>query len=158
MVVVEGKRPLCWNCKPIGHNAKAWHKSGWHVWKDLDDYRFITLLNTELQILARALTNRLQLVISNLIGPEQNYAVMGRSIQHNLHLVREVLEGLQDNTKTALIYLDQSKAFDRADHLFWKQFWRTRFKPGFCKWMSIMYHNPQTVVPVNDRRSQAFAI
>ena len=100
-------------------------KSGWHVWKDLDDYRFITLLNTELQILARALTNRLQLVISNLIGPEQNYAVMGRSIQHNLHLVREVIEGLQDNTKTALVYLDQSKAFDRADHLFWKQFWRT---------------------------------
>ena len=59
-----------------------------HVWKDLDDYRPITLLNTELKILARALANRLQLVISDLIGPEQNYAMNGRSIQYNLHLVR----------------------------------------------------------------------
>ena len=58
-----------------------------HIWKDLDDYRPLTLLNAELKILARVLANRLQLVISNLIGPEQNYAVKGRSIQDNLHLV-----------------------------------------------------------------------
>ena len=42
--------------------------------------------------------NRLQIVISNLIGPEQNYAVKGKSIQDNLQTVREVLEGLEDDT------------------------------------------------------------
>ena len=42
-------------------------KGGRHVWEDLDDYRPI---NTELKILARVLANRLQLVISDLIGPE----------------------------------------------------------------------------------------
>ena len=52
-----------------------------HVWEDLDDYRPITMLNTKLKNLAQVLANRLQLVISNLIGPEQNYAVKGRSIQ-----------------------------------------------------------------------------
>ena len=78
-------------------------KGGRHVWEDLDDYRLITLLNTELKILAWVLANRLQLVISHLIGPEQNYAVKGRSIQDNLHLVCEVLEGLQDDTKATLI-------------------------------------------------------
>ncbi len=51
-------------------------KEGWHVRGELDDYRPITLLNTELKILARVLANRLQLFISDLIGPEQNYAVM----------------------------------------------------------------------------------
>ena len=55
-------------------------KGGKHVWEDLDDYMPITLLNTELKILARILTNRLQLVISDMIGPEQNYTVKGRSI------------------------------------------------------------------------------
>ena len=91
---------------------------GKHVWEGLDDYRPITLLNTELKILARVLANSLQIVVSDLIGPEQSYAVKGRSIQDYLHLIREVLEGIEDGTKATLISLDQSKAFDRVDHRF----------------------------------------
>ena len=63
-------------------------KGGRHVWEGLDDNRSITLLNTELKILARVLANRLQRVISDLIGPEQTFTVKGRSIQDNLHLIR----------------------------------------------------------------------
>ena len=59
--------------------------------------------------------NRLQLVISDLIGPEQTFAVKRRSIQDNLHLIHEVIK---DGTEAALISLDQSKAFDRVDHQF----------------------------------------
>ena len=55
-------------------------KGGRHVWKELDDKRSITLLNTELKIWAQVLTNLLQLVINDLIGPAQNYAMKGRSI------------------------------------------------------------------------------
>ena len=88
-------------------------KGSRHVWDDLDNYRPITLLNTELKILARVLANRLQLVISDLIGLEQNYAVKGRSIQDNLQLVHEILEGIEDNAE-----VDQSKAFERVDHQF----------------------------------------
>ena len=93
-------------------------KGGKHVRGELDNYRPITLLNTELKILARVLANRLQIVISDLIGPEQTYDVKGRSIQDNLNLIREVLEGIEDGTEAALISLDQSKAFDRFDHRF----------------------------------------
>ena len=93
-------------------------KGGRHVWEGLDDYWPITLLNTELKILARVLANRLQLVISDLIGSEQTFAVKGRSIQDNLLLIREVLEGIEDDTEAALISLDQSKVFDRVDHRF----------------------------------------
>ena len=49
---------------------------------------------------------------------------MGRSIQDNLHLICEVLEGIKDGTETALINLDQSKAFDRVIIGFWRLFWR----------------------------------
>ena len=62
--------------------------------------------------------NRLQLVISNLIGPKQTYTVKGRLIQDNMHLSCEILEGIEDGTKATLISLDQSKAFDRVDHRF----------------------------------------
>ena len=134
-------------------------KGGRHVWEGLDDYRPITLLNTELKILARVLANHLQLVISDLIGSEQTFAVKGRSIQDNLHLIREVLEGIEDGTKTALISLDQSKAFDRVDHRFLATVLETAgFKPEFRRWISMMYHNPQAVVKVNGRRSRVFAV
>ena len=63
-------------------------KGGRHDWEDLYDYRLKTLLNTELKILARVLANLLQLVIGDLIRPGQNYAVKGRSMQDNFHLVR----------------------------------------------------------------------
>ena len=115
-----------------------------HVWEGLDDYRPITLLNTELKILARVLANRLQIFISDLIGPEQTYAVKGRSIQDNLYLIREVLEGVEDNTDTALISLDQSKAFDRVDRLFLASVLETAgFQPEFRRWISMMNHNTQ---------------
>ena len=103
--------------------------------------------NSELKILA----NRLQLFFSDLIGPEQNYTVKGRSIQDNLHLVREILERLKYDTEAALINLDQSKAFDRVDHQFLATvFETTEFEPEFHKWI-MLYHNPQAVVQLNGR-------
>ena len=84
-------------------------KGNRHVWESLEDYRPITLLNIELKILAWLLVDCLQLVINNPIGPEQNYAVKGRSNQDNLHLVYKVLEGIEDGA--VLINLEQSKAF-----------------------------------------------
>ena len=109
--------------------------------------------------MAWVLANRFQIVISDLVGPEQNYAVKGRSIRDNLYLVHEILEGIKDDTKAALINLDQSEAFDRVDHQFFAAVLETAgFKPEFRKWISILYHNPQAVVQVNRRRSGAFAI
>ena len=103
-----------------------------HVWEGLDDYISITLLNTDLKILARVLTNRLQVVISDTIGPEQTFAVKGRSIQDNLHLIREVQEGMKDGTEAALISLDQSKTFDRVNQRFLATVLETAgFQPEF---------------------------
>ena len=122
-------------------------KGGSYVWEELDDYRPITLLNTELKILARVLVNRLQLVISYLIGLEQNYTMKGRSIKDNLHLVREIVEGLKDTTEAALINLDQSKAFDMADYRFLVTVLETAgFKSEFRKWISMMHHGLQMEV------------
>ena len=134
-------------------------KEGRRVQEELDDYRPIILLNTELKILAWVLANCLQLVISDLIGPEQNYAVKGRSIHDNLHLVHQILEGIKDDTEAALINLDQSKAFDRVDNWFLAAVLETtRFEPEFHKCIGMLYHNPQAVVQVNKRHSRAFVI
>ena len=76
-----------------------------------------------------------------------------------MHLIREGLEGIKDDTEAALICLDQSKAFDWVDHRFLDTVLETAgFKPEFRRWISKMYHNPQAVVQVNGRRSGAFVI
>ena len=134
-------------------------KGGKHVWEGLDDYRPITRFNKELKILPRVLVNRLQVVISDLIGSEQTYAVKGRSIQDKLHLIRKVLVGIEDGTEAALISLDQSKGFHRLNHRFLATVLETAgFEPEFRRRISMMYHNPQAVVQVNRRRSRAFVI
>ena len=70
-----------------------------------------------------------------------------RSIQDNLHLIREVLEGIENGTDAALISLDQSKAFDRVDHRFLASVLQTAgFPPEFRRLISMMYHNAQAVV------------
>ena len=46
-----------------------------NVQGELDDYRPITLLKKESKILSRVLANHLQLVISDLIGPEQSLSL-----------------------------------------------------------------------------------
>ena len=58
------------------------------------------------------------------MGPEQNYAVKGRSTQNILYLMREIIEGIENDTKVVLISLDHSKAFDRVEIGFWRRFWR----------------------------------
>ena len=76
----------------------------------------------------------------------------------NLHKVREIQEGLKDDTEAALINLDQSQAFDRVDHRFLVTVLETAgFQLEFRKWIN-MYHNTQAVVQVNGNRSEAFAI
>ena len=82
-----------------------------------------------------------------------------RSIQDNLHLVPEILEGLKDDTKAALINLDQSNAFDRVDHRFLATVLETAgFEPEFRKCISVLYHNPQAVVQVNGKRLEEFTM
>ena len=134
-------------------------KGGRHFWEGLYNYRLISLLKTELKILVRVLVDRLQVVISDLIWPEQTDAVKGRSIQDNLYLIREVLEGIKHGTEAAPISLYQSKAFDRVDHRFLASILETAgFKPEFRRWISKMYHNPWALVPVNEKRSKVFAL
>ena len=126
---------------------------------ELDDYRPITLLNTEFKILARVLANRLRVVMDRLVDVEQTYALRGRSIQNNLHLIRTVLEGIEDDTTAALINLDQSKAFDRVDHRFLGAVLEAAgFGDGFRAWISILYRSPSARVQVNGKCSESFAI
>lgn len=54
----------------------------------LDNFRVITLLNTELEILVKVLAKRLVRIVDGLVEEAQIYAILGRNIQSNLHRIR----------------------------------------------------------------------
>lgn len=110
--------------------------------------------------MASILTNWLQVVIGDLVEPEQKYAVKGRSIQNNLQLTCTILERWRkDDMEAMLINLDQSRAFDRVDHRFLPSALETAgFKPDFHKWISVMYCTQTSVVQVNQKCSKPFVI
>ena len=112
-------------------------KGGRHVWGG-DNYRPITLLNTELKILARVLANRLQLVISDLIGPEQTFAVKIDPRQSAFYSRGPRWDRRRHGSR-ANQFRSQSKAFDRVDHRFLLTVLETaRFQLEFRRWISMM--------------------
>ena len=127
--------------------------------KGVGDYRPITLLNTDLKILTKILANRLRNVADDLIAPQQTYALRGRSIQSNLHLLREVIEGVLADDEAAIISLDQSKAFDRVDHRFlFKVLEKSGFQRDYLRWVRLLYQTPKTVIQINGKQSSPFPV
>jgi hypothetical protein len=58
----------------------------------IDNFRPVTLLNTDYKILAKVLSKRLALVVGGLVGDAQTCGIPNRSIHDNLHLTRYIIE------------------------------------------------------------------
>ena len=54
---------------------------------NIENYRPISLTNTDYRILAYVLAFRLQKVISSIVGPDQTAYVKNRFIGTNIHLI-----------------------------------------------------------------------
>lgn len=81
----------------------------------IDNFRSITLTNTEMKIVDNMLSKRLVRVADDLVGEAQTCVVSGRTIQDNLHLIRYTAEGLNEPDKRgAAVHLDKSNAFGRV--------------------------------------------
>ena len=114
-----------------------------HGGDGISNFRPLTMLNTDLIILAKILADRLQTALPSLIAPDQSCAVKGRTIQDSLHLVRTILD--KDDNKAALINLDQSKAFDRVDHGFFEAVLSAAgFRVNFRSWICLLYASPES--------------
>ena len=73
---------------------------------DLNNYRPISLINVDLNILTKALTNRLRMVLPSVIHYTQT-AADGRKIDNTVHMLRDLIqvENIED-IPSAFIFLD----------------------------------------------------
>ena len=116
----------------------------------LANYRPISLMNVDLKILTKTLTNRLKPILPTIIHKSQT-AVDGRKIDHNIHMIRDLIDLVdKEDSQAAFIFLDQEKAFDRVDHGFlFKTMEAFGIGEDFIKWVKVLYSNASTKIKIN---------
>jgi len=126
----------------------------------LNNWRPISLLNVDYKIISKVLSLRLGRVLPSIISIDQTCAVKGRSIQDNVHLLRNVIDYCNGkNMGCCLINLDQSKAFDRISHHFlFKCLHAFGFGTSFIRWVRLLYTSSQSRVEVNGFLSDTFPV
>ena len=118
--------------------------------KDIANYRPISLINTDIKIVSKVLTNRLKPLLPLIIHGTQT-AVDGRQIDNTIHMLRDLIDlANKENLEAAFIFLDQEKAFDRVDHEFlYKTMDAFGIGTNFVTWVKQIYSTAVTRVKLN---------
>ena len=125
----------------------------------IENYRPITLLNVYLKIVTRNLVVRMAGVLPKLIHYNQR-CVPGRKITKNIHIVQDLIDVInKNNSKGALIFLDQEKAFDRISHSFIMKTLRAfGFGERSINLVKIVYSDTRSQVKINGFLTPSFSI
>ena len=119
--------------------------------KCLNNYRPISITNTDYKILAFVLARRVQKVLRKIISHDQTAYIKGRYIGNNCRYVIDIIDYCNRFNREGLIcFLDYSKASDSLHHYFIRAcLEKFKFGHDFLRWIDILYHNPTIVVKNN---------
>ena len=126
----------------------------------ISNYRPITLLNTDYEILTKVLAIQLMNHIETLIHPDQAGFIPNRSIFTQITLAKEIIAYAEiANEDGTIVALDQEKAYDKIRHDY---LWRTlevfNLPPPFIKTIRSLYENAWTKVAINGILSKPFKV
>lgn len=126
---------------------------------DCASYRPISLLNTDVKILAKLLACRLENVLSSIISPDQTGFIKNRHSFYNIRRLFDIIYTSNNHTAECLISVDAEKAFDRVnwDYLFYT-LEKFGFGPVFCSWIKLLYKCPLASVLTNNQYSEYFRL
>lgn len=120
-------------------------------------YRPISLLNTDVKILAKILALRLENVLPSIISPDQTGFIKSRHLFYNIRRLFNILYSGKSSEPEYLVSVDSEKAFDRVE---WNYLFHTLtkfgFGPSFLSWIKLLYTSPSASVLTNTHYSQYF--
>jgi exonuclease III/ribonuclease HI len=128
--------------------------------RKIENYRPITLLNTDYKIYTTILTKRLSEVAPSIINADQAGFMPKRSIYDQIKLLELTIK-LSENRKQngIILALDQEKAYDRIDHTYlWMTMEKYRIPKAFIERVKNLYQNAKTAIKLNGCITTAFNI
>ena len=126
----------------------------------LDNWRPISILNTDYKIIAKCLALRLKKVLQEIINSDQTGFLPGRYIGENIRLVLDMIDFTNTTNLPGLIFLaDFEKAFDKLE---WDFLFQTLhffgFGQDFITWIKVMYSDIKSCVLNNGHTSEFFSL
>ena len=125
----------------------------------LENWRPISLLNTDYKIATREIALRLPKILPCIIHSDQTGYVKKRFIGQNIRLISDILEHCQNlNIPGIALFLDFKKAFDSIE---WDFLIKALEKFGFgnmlVKWIKTVFTKPESCVTNNGVTNNGFA-
>ena len=110
---------------------------------ELKSWHPLSILNTDYKILAKVLSERLKIVLHEIISPDQIGYMKNRICGENTRLIADVMEFCKiKNSSCIILLVDFEKAFDTVNWSFLnKTIIQYGFGKSFQKWLSILYKN-----------------
>ena len=123
-------------------------------------YRPLSLINTDIKIIAKALASRLETVLPSIIHYDQTGFIKGRHSNNNVRRLLNLISLTQRNNKKAVVIsLDAEKAFDKVNWSFlFAALNNFGFGQSFVQWISALYNSPKATVSTNGIKSQSFTL
>ena len=169
-IFLESMYRICLNNRTLPKSSRTSIISVLHKKKEkniIENYRPISLTCNDYKIFSKMLQLRLNEVINEIIGTDQNGFVPNRFIGENNMLLHEIIQHMQQliddeedgSDEAYLLFLDFEKAFDRVDHDFMFTCLE-EFGIGnkFVSMVKLLYSGAQSKVRINNEDSEPFPL
>ena len=114
----------------------------------IENWRPISLLNTDTKIISKTIASRLKNVLPTIISHDQTAYVKGRFIGESTRLISDILEITDSlNIPGYILTADIEKAFDSMDHTFLLAILsKVGFGDYFIDWIKILLNKNESCV------------
>ena len=119
--------------------------------RKIENYRPITLLNTDYKIYTKTIANRLANVAVTIVHEDQAGFIPGRSLYDHTKTTQMVIEYCEVEEKDGcIIALDQEKAYDKIDHEYlWIILRKYGFPTVFIERIMELYRDTKKAIMIN---------
>jgi ribonuclease HI/exonuclease III len=119
--------------------------------RKIENYRPLTLLNTDYKLYTKTIATKLGQVAKDLIDEDQGGFIPGRGLYDHTRTSHEVIEYCElIDFEGCVLSLDQEKAYDKIDHRYlWIVLEKYGFPEKFINHVRQLYLSAKTTVMVN---------